>query len=81
MNRKEAKQRTAGKSFAVFASSQAPMTKAQEQTMNLVKGEHGANAFQEPAIAMERARKQGRDTWKVSKKHRANQKVEECGVA
>jgi hypothetical protein len=39
------------------------------ESTTISKINHGPNAFQEPAVAIERKKRQGVHTWKITKRH------------
>ena len=50
-------------------------THGKKHTVHIEKMDHSATAFLEPQQAIDEMRNRGKRSWKLSKKHPANQKV------
>lgn len=73
LNRKAKKNET-GKVFATHTDFN---THGKKHTVTVTVNQHAGDAFLEPAEAIAELKKNGRRSWKINKKHPANQKIQD----
>lgn len=71
LNRKAKKKNTG----EVFSTRTEFNTHGKKHTVHIEKMDHSATAFLEPQQAIDEMKRVGKRSWKINKKHPANQRV------